>query len=233
MRPISQLFVIATACMAAFSAATAAPAGQELKGIQRAVGDWLDAQLANSQGLSSYQIGQIDTRLKLDACNAFDIQLPNGYRLVGNTMVRVRCVDGAAWGVNVPVKVSIQSTYYVASRPLQAGKEIGPGDLVAQQGDLALLPGSVILDPTQAMGRTLNSAVASGGVVRAEMLRAAMVIQQNQRVKVLYRDGGLEVSNDGTALQAAAEGQVVRVRVGTSQIVQGIARSNGVVEITP
>ncbi|SMC22184.1 flagella basal body P-ring formation protein FlgA [Andreprevotia lacus DSM 23236] len=208
-------------------------AAQDMKVLQRAVADWLDGQLANSQGLSSYQIGQIDNRLKLDACNAFDIQLPSGGRLIGNTMLRVRCIDGAAWGINIPVKVALQATYYVAARPLSAGKEIQPGDLVAQQGDLSVLPGSVILDPAQAVGRTLNSAVASGGVLRAEMLRAATVIQQNQRVKVLFRDGDIEVSNEGTALQSAAEGQIVRVRVGNNQIVQGIARGNGTVEITP
>ena len=206
---------------------------ESLKTIQRAVGDWLEGQLANSQGAASYQIGQIDSRLRLAACNQMDIQLPKGYRLLGNTMIHVRCVDGAAWAINVPVKVSLQSTYYVAARPLASGKQIEPGDMVPQQGDLADLPGSVILDPAQAVGRTLNSAIASGGVLRSEMLRAAMVIRQNQRVKIIYHEGNIEVSNEGVALQSAAEGQPVQVRVGTKQIVQGIARNNGVVEITP
>ncbi|WP_156970681.1 flagellar basal body P-ring formation chaperone FlgA [Andreprevotia chitinilytica] len=224
---------ILLAVAATATATLAAGPAQDLKAIQRAVGDWLEGQLANSQGTANYQIGEIDSRLRLDACQRFDIQMTAGSRLVGNTMVRVRCIDGAAWGINVPVKVSIQSTYYVAARPLKAGSEIQPGDLIPQQGDLSLLPGSVILDPTQAIGRMLNSAVPSGGVLRGEMLRAAVVIQQNQRVKIIFRDGDVEVSNEGTALQNASEGQTVRVRVGNNQIIQGIAHSNGMVEVTP
>ena len=204
----------------------------DIAAVQRSAADWLEQQLAQSATPGSYVFGKMDNRLRLDACQQMDVQVAPGYRLAGTSMLRVRCVEGASWAINLPVKISVQATYYVAARPLPAGHLLEEGDLSPQQGDLGALPGSVILDPNTALGRTLVTAVAVGGVVRNEMLRAAIIIQQGQKVRVFYKGGGLEISNDGTALGNASEGQIVRARVGTSTIVQGVARAGGVVEVT-
>jgi flagellar basal body P-ring formation protein FlgA len=200
--------------------------------IQHAAQQWLDQSLANSNGIPSYQLSKIDGRIQLAPCKQYDIGLPSGYRLLGNTMLRIQCIDGANWGFNLPVKVSLLVTYYAAARPLSGNQEVGAGDLIAQQGDLGTLPGSVILDPSQAVGRVLNTAVASGRPLRSEMLRAAMVIQQNQKVRVIYRDDGIEVANEGIAMNNAAEGQSVRVRIGNKLIVQGLATATGSVDVS-
>ncbi|WP_169307340.1 flagellar basal body P-ring formation chaperone FlgA [Chitiniphilus eburneus] len=204
-------------------------APQDLRAVQDAVANWLDVQLAPTPG-ASYRLGEIDNRLRLDGCLQLDLQLPQGYRLVGKTMVRVRCIEGARWAVNYPVTVSILATYYVAARPLASGRTLQMGDLAPQQGDLAQLPGSVILDPAMAVGRVLNSAVSQGGALRGEMLRAATSVRQNQRVRVVFHLDGLEVTNEGVALNNAAVGEVVRVRVGNNQIVSGVALENGRVQ---
>ncbi|GAA5785030.1 flagellar basal body P-ring biosynthesis protein FlgA [Chitiniphilus shinanonensis] len=217
-----------TFCLASHLA-LAAP--QDLAAVQDAVANWLDAQLAPTAG-ASYRLGEIDNRLRLDGCQRMDLQLPQGYRLVGKTMIRVRCVEGARWAINYPVTISIMATYYVASRPLASGRTLLATDLAPQQGDLAQLPGSVVLDPATAVGRVLNSAVSQGGPLRLEMLRAATSVRQNQRVRVLFQLDGLEVSNEGVALNNAAVGEVVRVRVGNNQIVSGIALDNGMVQAT-
>ncbi len=212
--------------------AVAQAAPQDMRALQNAVADWLDAQLAPTPD-ASYQLGELDSRLRLDACQRFDLQLPQGQRLAGKLMVRVRCVEGARWAVNYPATISLVSTYYVASRPLSAGREVLADDLVAQKGDLATLPGSVIVNAGQAIGRVLNSAVAQGGVLRSEMLRPATAVRQNQRVRLVFRSGEMEVSNEGVALNTANVGEVVRVRVGNNQIVSGIAREGGLVEAGP
>ncbi|UXY13990.1 flagellar basal body P-ring formation chaperone FlgA [Chitiniphilus purpureus] len=229
--PHSSFFAapLALLCLCA-PLASAAP--QDLNQVRGAVADWLDAQLAPTPN-ASYQLGEIDRRLRLEACQQLDLQLPQGYRLAGKTMVRVRCVAGARWAINHPVTIAINATYYVAARPLAAGHTLQAGDLATQQGDLAQLPGSVILDPAHAIGRVLNSPVAQGGPLRSELLRAGMVIRQNQRVRLIFRSEGLEVSNEGIALNAAAVGETVRVRVGNQQIISGLARQDGMVDAGP
>lgn len=203
-----------------------------MKILQSTVRDWLDQSLANSPGTASYQVGALDPNLHLPACRDMQVSLPSGYRLLGRTQVRVQCAAGATWAVSVPVQVSILVNYFVAARPLAANQEIGAGDLMAQEGDLANLPGSVVLDPGVAIGRILNSSVAAGNPVRQEMLRSPIVIRQNQKVRILFRSGGIEIFNEGTALNNAQEGQPVRVKVNNGQTIQGLARMNGDVEVS-
>lgn len=220
-------FLLALAC----SGPALAAQKQDLAAIQRAARSWLDQSLANSPGIASYQLGALDNGLRLDVCRDMQVSLPAGYRLVGKTMLRVQCIDGASWSISLPAQISINVTYIVAARPLATNHEITEGDINPQQGDLASLPGSVILDPAQALGRTLNSSIAAGNPLRQEMLRSPVVIQQHQKVRVLFRADGIEVMNEGVALANAQEGQPVRVKIGSGQTIQGIARANGTVEV--
>jgi flagella basal body P-ring formation protein FlgA len=63
------------------------------------------------------------------------------------------------------------------------------------------------------------------------MLRQPNIVQQNQTVKVVSRGPGFQVTNEGRALNNAQEGQVVQVRLGNGQVVSGLAKAGGVVEI--
>jgi flagella basal body P-ring formation protein FlgA len=63
------------------------------------------------------------------------------------------------------------------------------------------------------------------------MLQQSLVVQQGQSVKVVSRGAGFQVANEGKALNNAAAGQVAQVRLGSGQVVSGIARASGVVEI--
>ncbi len=205
---------------------------QDLGALQRAASAWLDEALANSPGIPSFTLSEPDSKLNLPACQQLEIGLPSGYRLMGKTMLRVRCVAGASWSINLPAQISLQVQYVSAARPVAANQTLSEADVLLQKGDLGTLPGSVILDASQAIGRTLNSAIAAGQPIRKEQLRAAMVIQQNQRVKVIFREDGLEINNEGIALGAAAEGAIIRVRVGSNNIISGIAQANGSVLVS-
>ena len=229
---MNKFYLLAVTLALSSKLVTAAPL-QDLSAIEHEAEQWLSSALSNSPGAVSYEIRSPDSRLKLAACSRREIGLPAGYRLIGNTMLRVRCVEGASWSFNLPVKIAITVSYVMAARPLAANQDVSPGDIALQQGNLATLPGSVILDPEQAIGRTLNSPIAAGQAIRQEQLRAAMTITQNQRVKVLYRSEGIEISNEGIAMSSAAEGQPVRIRIGNNKIISGTARQGGLVEVGP
>lgn len=57
------------------------------------------------------------------------------------------------------------------------------------------------------------------------------MVQQGQSVKLLLAGAGFTVSNEGRALNNATQGQVVQVRTASGQLVSGVARSGGVVEV--
>ncbi|WP_410498219.1 flagellar basal body P-ring formation chaperone FlgA [Chitinibacter sp. S2-10] len=204
-------------------------ATQDLNLVQKELERWLDQALAKSPGTPSYSINKLDSRLQLEPCRRMEVGVPQGYRLMGKTMLRVKCVDGASWSLNAPAQISMLVQYIVATRPVAANQTLSDADIMLQQGDLGALPGTVMMESHQVVGRTLNTAIAAGQPIRKEQLRAATVIQQNQRVKVIYREAGIEIRNEGIALSNATEGAIIRVRVGGNSIISGIAQDNGVV----
>jgi flagella basal body P-ring formation protein FlgA len=63
------------------------------------------------------------------------------------------------------------------------------------------------------------------------MLRQAVVVQQGQSVKIIGTGSGFEVTNEGRALASAVVGQVIQVRLNSGQILSGLVRADGTVEI--
>ncbi|MBI4741943.1 MAG: flagellar basal body P-ring formation protein FlgA [Betaproteobacteria bacterium] len=200
--------------------------------IKGAVESFLHIQTQGLPGKVSYSVGQLDPAAQISSCGAFEPFLPPGGRLWGKSTVGVRCLGPAAWTVYVPVQVSLFGDYLVSAHSLAAGKVLAPGDFTARSGDLGLLASSTLTDPAQALGKTVKNGVAAGQPLRADQLVAPWAVQQGQSVKLVSKGSGFSVSNEGKSLNNAVEGQVAQVRTPSGQVVSGIARSGGTVEIS-
>jgi flagella basal body P-ring formation protein FlgA len=64
------------------------------------------------------------------------------------------------------------------------------------------------------------------------MLRAQAAVMQNQNVKLVSSGRGFSVTADGRALNNAAEGQLVQVRIASGSVVSGTARAGAIVEVS-
>lgn len=225
------LLLAATMAPAALaqSAANIPPQGND-EAVRKAVSDHLRIQIRGLPGKASFSIDSIQSS-GLPPCSSFDVTTPPGARTWGRTSVTVRCVAGASWSLLVPVRIHVIGDYLVSARPINAGQVITHADIIAQSGDLGELPVGILSEPAQALGMVARSSLPGGRPLRADMLRAANVIQQGQTVKVISRGNGFEVSNDGKAMANATAGQVVHVRLGNGQVVSGVAEAGGTVEI--
>ncbi|XZG69291.1 flagellar basal body P-ring formation chaperone FlgA [Chitinibacteraceae bacterium HSL-7] len=221
-------FIMAALLLAGTAPALAA--WQDRTVLDTELQTWLDGQLARTPGARA-RLGQLDDRLRLQACKRLDFALPQGARLAGNVLIEVRCAEGAAWRIRYPVHVAYSTRYLIAARPLAAGKTLSADDFSVMEGDIASVPGSVVTDEQMALGQTLTVAMAPGAVLKSEMLRAGTVVRQNQKVRVMAVFDGIEISNDGVALNNAGAGDVVRVRVGRNRIISGIASPDGSVRV--
>lgn len=209
----------------------AAVARQDPGPVKTAIEDYLRTQSRGLPGQVSFAIGPIDPNNQLAPCQALEVGLPPGARAWGRTNVTVRCQAPAVWSIFVPVRIHVVAEYLVTARPLLQGQAVAATDLARQRGDLADLPAGILTDETMAVGRTVAMSIAAGRPLRADMLRQATVVQQNQTVQVVSRGPGFQVSNEGRALNKGLDGQVVQVRLANGQIVSGIARPGGVVEV--
>lgn len=209
-----------------------AGAQQGHSALYRAVDDFLRTQTRGLPGKVSFRVTPLDPRTQLAECEVFDTFFPTGSGPWGKTTIGVRCLGPSSWTIYVQAHVSVQANYLVAARPLSAGQTLDESDFLRRTGDLGTLPSSVLLDAGQAVGKTVKIGIAAGQPLRSDQLIEPWAIQLGQNVKTVTRGAGFSVSSEGKALNNATEGQVVQVRTPSGQIVSGIARAGGVVEIT-
>lgn len=204
---------------------------QDLTQLRQQVEQFLLSQSASLPGKVSVSAMAIDSRLKLAGCDNLQMSLPTGSRIWGRTSVGVRCNAPQVWTVYVQANVQVMAEYLIAAGPLAQGHIITEQDLIKGQGDLAKLPPGVFTDISQAVGRAVYVPLSAGTVLRQEMLRVLPVVQQGQKVVLNTIGDGFKVSAEGTALSNAGEGQRVKVKVGNGQVVSGLARQGGLIEV--
>jgi flagella basal body P-ring formation protein FlgA len=212
-------------------AAQPVPAGQEDGNlIQTAALDFLRQQANGLPGHVELSVAPAFPR-GLAACDTLQPFMPNGARLWGRTTVGVRCASGHPWTVWLQAKVSIHATYYVAARAMAPGEVIAETDLVSRDGDLTMLPLTIITAPSQAIGSITLMRVAAGLPLRQDMLKNAASVTAGTMVRVVAQGDGFSISSEGSALSNATPGQPVRVRTAAGQILMGIVKDSSTVQI--
>lgn len=209
----------------------AAAAWQETNSIRSAAEAFARSQTSDLPGKVEISVGAVDPRLQLPKCEKLEGFIPPGGKLWGNSTIGIRCDRPSAWSLYVPVTIQVIADVIVTARPLSRGTVISLQDVTRQTADLTQLPPSVLTAPEQAIGNTITNNVPSGSILRTDMLRSPLVIMQGQTVKVLTKGTGFTVSSEGKAMGNASAGQVVSVRTPTGQVISGIAKPGGVVEI--
>ncbi len=209
----------------------AVAARQNLSAVRQAALDYVYSQLQGQPGTIDVSMGNPDNRLNLPPCASMQGYLPIGARLVGRTSVGVRCMAGANWTITLPTQISIVRDVVVAARPLGYGQTLGPADIATRPMELAELPATVLIDPGQAVGRALVSAVQAGTPLRNENFRAPYAVLQNQSVRLVAESTGFRVESQGKALGNALVGQVVGVKTDNGQVVQGVVQGPGLVVV--
>jgi len=213
------------------SSATSAAEWQSLPAIQATVDSYIQEKLAAQSGERTVSVSRIDSRLKLSKCDQLEPYLPAGSRLWGNASVGVRCLAPNTWSLYVPVTIKVTDNVLVTVRPISAGQPVQTDDVQLQPRDITNFAGSALTSITQAVDKTVVAPVASGTILRLEMLRAGNVIQQGQMVKLVAQGSTFRVSSEGQAMGNAKAGQIVSVKTRSGQIIKGIARSDGIVEV--
>ncbi|WP_233803928.1 flagellar basal body P-ring formation chaperone FlgA [Paraburkholderia sp. HP33-1] len=167
----------------------------------------------------------------LAACTSLEPFMPTGGRLWGRLTVGVRCAGERPWTIYLQARISLYATYYLTARAMAPGEVLTAADLVARDGDLTGLPQSIVTDPSQAVGSVSLVRLAGGMPLRRDMLKSASAVVFGQTVRVVAAGDGFSISSEGSAMNNASPGQQVRVKTASGQIVSGIVKDGGTVEI--
>lgn len=169
----------------------------------------------------------------LPPCAAPEPFLPSGSRLWGRLSVGLRCNTDHAWTRYVSSYIGVLGPYYVAARQINAGQALTPADTQLREGDLTTLPGGIVADAAQLSGVVAASRIASGALLRRDLLRAVALVQRGQNVKVVTQGSGFVVSSEGKAMTDAPAGAVIQVKMEGGHLLSGIVRPDGMVQRSP
>lgn len=210
--------------------AQAARAWQDPAALSAAAEKYLLAQLASIPGVPTVAMDPPQTQ-NLVACAELFPFIPEPVHIRPRMSVGMRCAAPQTWTTFVQATVSIAGQYYVAAHQLGMGQILRADDLVAHKADLAALPANAVLDPNQAIGMKLASAMMAGQMLRTDNLRSAMYVQRGQSVQLVVNGRGFQVSTEGKAMTSAGPGERIQVRTANGQIISGVVGHSGEVDV--
>lgn len=207
------------------------PPRQDLAALQQIAAQFMKIQTTGMSGTVNVAVEPVDNRLNLAACTSPQAFLPNGGRLWGRTTIGIKCTAPSPWTIYVRATVQVIAEYIVTTAPLTQGHVITAGDIAKMKGDLTNLPSGIITEESQAIGRTANISLAAGAPLRQDSLRSNRVIQQGQAVRVVSMGQGFQITTEARAMTNASEGQMAQAKTPSGQVVSGIAKAGGIIEI--
>ncbi|MGF6924195.1 flagellar basal body P-ring formation chaperone FlgA [Paraburkholderia sp. 40] len=219
-----------TATAATAAQAAPLPGQQDPEAIHASALAFLQQQAVGLPGKADITVASAFPR-GLAACTSLEPFMPTGARLWGRLTVGVRCAGERPWTIYLQARISLHATYYLAARAMAPGEVLTAADLVAREGDLTGLPQAIVTDPSQAVGSVSLVRIAGGMPLRRDMLKSASAVVFGQTVRVIAAGDGFSISSEGSAMNNASPGQQVRVKTANGQIISGIVKDGGTVEI--
>jgi flagella basal body P-ring formation protein FlgA len=178
------------------------------------------------------QVGPIQPRLQLPRCDDVKAGVAPGLRDRGRVLIELRCDGRTAWHLFVPVRMVGTSSVAIAAHAIVPGTVLTAKDVSVEQRDLTGLPPGYLNDPAIAVGLTASRGISGGAVLTNQQLLGAKAVQRGQTVTLIADAGGMSVRMSGKALSDGLINQRIRVEnLSSGKIVEGIARSEQVVEI--
>jgi flagellar basal body P-ring formation protein FlgA len=201
----------------------------QLEGLAKSTAAPLLPQPTDRQRL---QVGPIQPRLQLPRCDDVKAGVAPGLRDRGRVLIELRCDGRAAWHLFVPVRMVGTTPVAVAAHAIVPGMVLTVKDVSVEQRDLTGLPQGFLDDPAIAVGLTASRGISGGAVLTNQQLLGAKAVQRGQTVTLIADAGGMSVRMSGKALSDGLINQRIRVEnLSSGKIVEGIARSEQVVEI--
>ncbi|MGJ8687038.1 MAG: flagellar basal body P-ring formation chaperone FlgA, partial [Spongiibacteraceae bacterium] len=151
--------------------------------------------------------------------------LPPGAKIKRRTTVGVRCKAGKPWKIYLPVTVSAYAKVMVAKHAIAPNSTIRKPDISWVKRDISSL-GYGYLSSISENGYKSRRSIAQGAVLTPNMVTAASIITKGQRINLRSKNGAVQVSMQGQALENAALGERIRVKnLSSGKQIEGIVKS--------
>ncbi len=196
--------------------------------IQMAIQTALGSRLAGLKGATA-EIGAIDPRLRLPACPALAVALP---QTGAPAMTAKVACPAPEWTIYVPIRLHAWTWAVVAATNLAPNTALTAADLTRGRVDMFAGPGGLLTDRTEAEGRTLEVGLLAGAPILKSFLKAPLVVHRGERVLLSLTDGTMVVRDTAVALADGRIGDSIAVRNPESgKIVEATVAGDGTVTV--
>lgn len=158
--------------------------------------------------------------------------LPNANQSpLGRVNVGVRCGETQRQVRYLQAQVDVIGGYAVTTQDIPRGATITSAMIGLQQGNLSDLSARAITDPQAIIGKVARRPLRSGSPLQPHDLQAPLLVERGQRVSVIAQGDAFRVSREGEAMDNGAEGERVRVRFGSREIIEARVVADGLLMI--
>jgi flagellar basal body P-ring formation protein FlgA len=232
-RPPKYRRLLPIACLAAAGAPTLGADFQDISQFEALAKSAAETALPPPTDRQRWQIGPIQPHLQLQRCESpVKSAIAPGLRQAGRVLIELRCDGRTPWHIYVPVRMVGTSAVAIAAHAIVPGTVLTAKDVTVEQRDMTGLPPGYLDDPALAVGLTASRGISGGAILTNQQLLGAKAVQRGQTVTLVADAGGMSVRMTGRALSDGLVNQRIRVEnLSSGKIVEGIARSEQVVEI--
>ncbi len=163
-------------------------------------------------------VNSLDRRLRLAPCdNPLTLTINDPAFNGGSQTVHTRCEGAAPWAVYVPAQISLFRKLPVATRHLERGEIVRPGDLTLEVINTSLVRQGQLADADSIIGKEVKRPVTKGDPFRVAALDAPLVIKRGDPVEIELQAGMITVNSMGIAMNNGRVGERIRVKNGQSE----------------
>lgn len=149
-------------------------------------------------------------------------------RLTGKRTVLAQC---GARRHYLPVRISAQGTWWVASQSLPGGAIVQRSDIEPVTGALDHQPSGLIFNADAIIGQRLTRAIDAGKPLLENQLRQQWRLRAGQTVDLVTTGSGFRIRSQGKALNNAAVDDVLKVKTAGGRTVSVKVGADGQVMI--
>jgi flagellar basal body P-ring formation protein FlgA len=226
------LFGLLPLCVAAADAAVYGPIA-DIASLQAAAEHAVRREVRQGEGAMVVRVQSLDPRLRLAECDRpLSAAIAGDGQVRAHTTVAVRCEGEVHWTIYISVSIDSDFSVLVARHALARDAELSPLDFDLMPRRLPGLTTDYVTTPTLLTGQRLRKDLSSGEALSLEALTPSNVIHRGQQVTLIAATGGFEVRMSAVALSDGRLADRIRVQNLSSQrVIEGIVRSNSVVEV--
>lgn len=185
---------------------------QPLSSIRQAAADYVKSKVADQFDAPRVEVGSLDPRLKLRACDSPLHAFEKGQSSHNTRFtVAVRCNGPKPWTLYLPATVHAQVDVLAARGNLPRGTVLKASDLQPISRDIDAMPYGFFQDPDKLVGMETKRFLRAGDLLTPGAVDKPELVRRGASVTVVAEIGSARVVTTAKALESGAMGERIEI----------------------